>query len=80
MVVCYTYFCIPRTKMITFTQDNVYFMLQVTLRFEIVPKSSMTFSKGLSEFFVTNHNDLESSFGGLYDAFKHILSLLLFSS
>lgn len=54
-------------------------MLQVTIRFEIVPKSTMALSKGQSEFCVTNHNDLESSFGGLYDTFKHILSLLLFS-
>lgn len=54
-------------------------MLQVTIRFEIVPKSTMALSKGQSEFCVTNHNDLESPFGGLYDTFKHVLSLLLFS-
>lgn len=80
MDVCYSYFCIPRTKIITFKQDNVYFMLQVTIRFQIFPKSLRTLSKGQSEFCVTNHNDLESSFGGLYDTFKHILSLLLLSS
>lgn len=55
-------------------------MLQVTIRFQIFPKSLRTLSKGQSEFCVTNHNDLESSFGGLYDTFKHILSLLLLSS
>lgn len=80
MVVCYRYFCIPRPKRITFKQGNVYFVLRVTIRFEIVPKSPMTLSKGQSEFCVTNHNDLESSFGGLYDTCKHVLSLLLFSS
>lgn len=54
-------------------------MLKVTIIFEIVPKSPMALSKGQSKFFVANHNDLESYFGGLYDTFKHILSLLLFS-
>lgn len=44
-------------------------MLQVTIRFEIFPKSPMTLSKEQSGFFVTNHNDLEGSFGGVYDRF-----------